>query len=311
MASPTLVPYQGGLAPQSMASIYSQDPKKVVTTLNGQQYNFAGDPIKPSAPSAPPPTQTLPSLYGAGGGGQVYAPKLDIAAVSAKARAAAEGAVNPYYTKQLNDFLAQQAANRQHEQEQYQTNVTNLDDQFKNTQEQNALTQQRTAEDVAKNQADINLNTDQFQTDSGNQFAKDRLKIAQQASTGGLGAQQTEGAQFDRNTAEGRQAAKFQDARAQQDLFKSRTFADLAKSTEQAGIATDKSKKQAKFDLDTYIQNAGFDEQNQRNSLEQQRLEAVGKEQANQSKLLFNQYLSGITDPAKLQAAAQTYGGSF
>src|SRR5688572_10914726 len=71
-------------------------------------------------PSAPPVPQF------SGGPTYVRPPSLDIAATQAKARAEAEGAVNPFYTKQLNDFLAQQAAQRQRQQTAYDTAVKYL-----------------------------------------------------------------------------------------------------------------------------------------------------------------------------------------
>lgn len=276
-----------------------------------QGYNMTNDPNGPgnNGPTSLPP---LPG-YGAGGGGpaQVYAPKLDVAALSAKARAAAEGAVNPFYTKQLNDFLAQQAAQRQRQQEQYQTNVTNIEDQLKMRLEQNQLDKARTGEDVAINQAEIAQNADNFQVDSGQEFDQARLDIARQASTGGLGAQKLEGATGERNKQEARQVQKFEQAKQQQELFKTRTFDDLAKSSEQAGTSAEKNKKQAKFDLDAYIQDSQFSEQNKRNELEENRLQAISREQGNQGKLLFNQYLAGISNPAQYAAAVQTYGSAF
>ena len=272
-----------------------------------KQYSVLNTPQAPKSPTS------IPSLYGGGGGAppQVYAPKLDIAATQAKARAAAEGAVNPYYTKVLGDFLARQAAERARTQTQYETNTKNLDDNLANTLEGNEQTKTRTGEDVATNIAEVNQTADEFQTDSGQEFDQARLEIARQASTGGLGAQKTEGATKTRNTQEGRQVQKFEVAKQQQELFKTRTFEDLAKSSELAKTNTEKGKKQAKFDLDSYIESADFEEKAQRNSLEQDRLQAVAREQGNQGKLLFNQYLAGISNPAQLQAAVGTYGGSF
>lgn len=257
-----------------------------------------------STPSyTPPPAYSAPA--------PVYAPKLDLAAINAQARQSAEGAVNPYYTKVLNEFLTQQASKRQQQQTQYETNVKNLQDQLKNTLEQNDITKGRTTEDVAKNEADINQTADQFQTDAGQAFDANRLELAKDASTGGLGAQKTEAATTARNTQEKRQEQKFQQHREQQELFKTRTFADLARSGDLAKIASEKGQTQAKFDLDSYIQNQGFDEQAQRNSLEKQRFSDIATEQARQSKLLFASYLQKISNPAQYEAAVRTYSGSF
>lgn len=245
----------------------------------------------------------------------VRPPKLDFAAVQAKARADAEGAVNPYYTKQLNDFLAQQAARRQQQQTQYETSVKNLEDQLSNTIAGNEITKGRTTEDVAQNVADINQSADIFQTDTGTAADANRIaqarELAQSGLTGGLGAQQAETAQTQRNTAEKRQEQEFQKNRTQQELFKTRTFEDLARSGELATKATEKGKTAAKFDLDAFIQGQGFEEQRTRSSLEADRLQAISREQGNRSKLAFNQYLANIRDPQQLLLASQIYGGAF
>lgn len=245
----------------------------------------------------------------------VRPPKLDFAAVQAKARADAEGAVNPYYTKQLNDFLAQQAARRQQQQTQYETSVKNLEDQLSNTIAGNEITKGRTTEDMAQNVADINQSADIFQTDTGTAADANRIaqarELAQSGLTGGLGAQQAETAQTQRNTAEKRQEQEFQKNRTQQELFKTRTFEDLARSGELATKATEKGKTAAKFDLDAFIQGQGFEEQRTRSSLEADRLQAISREQGNRSKLAFNQYLANIRDPQQLLLASQIYGGAF
>ncbi len=267
-----------------------------------------------NAPQSAP--QTLPSIYGGGGGGYapapVYAPKLDVASLNAKARSAAEGAVNPYYTKLLNDFLGEQSFKRQTEQKQYETNVTNLQDSLKQTLEQNAITKTRTTEDVAQNVTDINVGADEFQQDTGQEFDVARQEQARELAagglTGGIGAQKRAGAQEQRNTQESRQEKKFQAARDQQALFKGRTFEDLLKSDVNKTTETEKGKKQAKFDLDNYIKGLEFSEKQTRNTLEEQRLQRIAAEQQNQAKLLFNNYLAGISNPAQYEAAVRTYG---
>lgn len=284
------------------------DPAEIVNTLNGINYNRAGDVVPtapPRPPAAPPVTNT----------GFVRPPRLDIAATQAKARAEAEGAVNPFYTKQLNDFLAQQAAQRQRQQTAYDTAIKNLDEQLSNTLQGNEITRTRTTEDVAQNQADINQAADVFQTDTGQAADAGRLQqirdLSRAGLTGGLGAQQQETAVAERNTGEKRQEGEFQKNRVAQELFKTRTFEDLARSGELATKATEKGKTAAKFDLDAFIQDQGFEEQATRQSLEQRRLEAIQAETSNRGRLAFNQYLANIRDPAQLVAASQIYGGAF
>ena len=190
---------------------------------------------------------------------QVYAPALDYNSIYNKANAQAQEAVNPLYTKQLNDFLAQQAASKAQTEQQTQMNITNLQDTLKNTLEGNAITGARTTEDTAKNLADINTTADQYQTDTGQKFAADRITqagdLAKSGLTGGIGAQQTEASTLARNTAEARQGVKFQQGRVDQELSKARTFEDLARAGELAKSSATKGEKQANFDLGNFITN--------------------------------------------------------
>lgn len=246
---------------------------------------------------------------------QVYAPKLDLAAINAQARQSAENAVNPYYTKTLNDFLSRQAAQRQQQQTQYETGIKNLEDNLKQTLEDSQQQQQRTTEDVAQNQGQINQTADEFQTDTGSAFdiarRAEAAAVAKAGLTGGLGAQQAEASQLTRNTAEKRQEGQFTEQRVQQELFKARTFEDLTKAAERAKTSAEKGKTAAKFDLDTYIQNQNFETEAERNTLEAQRLQGIGNEQQNQARLLVNSFINKISNPAQRQAAIQTYGGIF
>lgn len=301
------------------SNIYSQDPNKVKTTLNGVNYNYAGDVIKaPTAPARDPFAEysALLKQISAATTPQVYAPKLDFAAINSQARSSAENAVNPYYTKALNDFLTKQAAQKQQHEAQYNTNVQNIEDTLKQTEEANALTGERTTEDVANKQGLINTANDQNQIDTGTSFEDQRLAEAKaQAQAGvlgsGAGNRQTGVSTANRNTTEGRQNEAFQQQRDQQEQFKTRTFEDLAKSNKLAGTSATKGKAQEKFDLDSYIQNADFDTQDKRNTLESSRQAQILEEQNRQSKLLVNQFINSIADPAKRQAAVQAYGGAF
>ena len=258
------------------------------------------------------PTPRQPSIYGGGGGAPtVYAPRLDIAALGAQARAGAESAVNPYYTLQLNQFLAKQAAQKQQQQTQYETNVKNAEEQLKQTLEGNEITKQRTTEDVAQNQQQIAQTADEFQTDTGQQFAEDRLALAKEASTGGLGQQKVEKVQTARNLQETRQTGKFEQQKQEQELFKGRTFEDLTRSGEIATKGTTRAKEAAKFDLDSYIQNMGFQESEERDRLRTNQLQEIAAKEAEQRRLLFNNYLNNISNPAQRQAAVSQYGGQF
>ncbi len=255
----------------------------------------------------------IASIYGDGGGGAapVYAPKLDIAAINAKARKQAEGAVSPFYTKLLNDFLSQQSFNKKQQQSLYDTNVKNIQDTLDQQLETNKLTGERTTQDVAQNEAEIAQNADEFQVDSGQAFDQARLEQAKGSTTGGLGQQKIQQVQAARNTEESRQVQKFQVAKQQQQLFKSRTFEDLSRSTDTATKGAGKAKAAAKFDLDNYIKTAGFTEKNKRNDLELSKQQDITNKAQGYAKDAFNKYITNIANPAQRVAAAQQYGGSF
>lgn len=278
--------------------------------LSAQGYTKIANPGNPGGTSSvvqPGSTYTAPK--------PVYAPKLDIAGMNAQARSAAENAVNPYYTKALNDYLEKAAFSRSVQQKQTETGIKNLEDSLANTLEQNAVTQERTAQDTTTNMDQIARTADQFQTDSGTDFDKARIAQARAAAvagtTGGTSAAAQQDLQAGNATAETRQTQQFQDQKDQQQLFKDRTFEDITHSNSQATTSKEKGVKQANFDLDTFIQNQALEEKDTRNSLEKSRVQDVAANSQSQASLLFSQWLAGISDPAKYLAAAQTYGGMF
>jgi hypothetical protein len=286
---------------------------------SGNTLNYLGTALPSTATYLPPPRNQAPSLVSTPPPfvpptlpPVVRPPKLDFAAVQAQARKDAENAVNPYYTKRLNDFLAQQKAQREARQAEADTSIENLGDTLAETLKSNEIEQKRTEENVGQNIADITQAEDQFQTDAGQAFDANRLATARTAGgEGGLAAQEDEAAIAQRNTVEGRQAEQVKQQRQQQQLFKTRTFEDLGRSGELATKAKVKGEKAVKFDLDNFIKMQGFEEESTKGELEAQRLERVTQEAGNQAKLAYTRYLAGIADPAQLAAAAATYGGVF
>lgn len=245
----------------------------------------------------------------------ITAPKLDVVGLQAQARTNAENAVNPYYTKALEDYLAKEAFNKTTQEQQTQMDIKNYEDSLKNVLEQNTITGERTAQDVAKNIGDINTKADQFQTDSGQSFDAARIAEARRAAvagtTGGTAAAGQESLQTNNATVEQRQTDQFKEAKAQQELFKNRSFEDIARSNAQATTSKEKGTKQAQFNLDTFIKNQQFDEKQTRNELEKSRVSDVANNQQTQQSLLFYDWLSKISDPLKYMAAVNTYGGAF
>lgn len=213
-------------------------------------------------------------------------PRPDISGLQAQARQAAEGAVNPYYTKLLNDFLGEQVVKRTTQQQDYEMTVKQLEEanalkqknleessKFKQktleevlgmnlrlyeqalsqTLKENELTKGRTIEDVGTEKANINQAADVFQTQTGTEGNAQRIALARETAarglTGGLGAQAQEAQTTQRNTAEKLQEEQFTQARVEKDLFQNRTLDDLMKSGELA--KTTKAFKEEGARLDT------------------------------------------------------------
>lgn len=247
---------------------------------------------------------------------QTYAPNLNLSNIYKQAGATAASNVNPYYTKQLQDFQAQQAQEKALQQQQTQMNIQNLQTQLQNTLQGNQVTQTRTGQDVLANEQQIGIKADQQQQDQGTQFDQARIDQAKQLATQGLttsgtGQGQVAQSEADRNLQESRQAQDVAQQQQQQELFKTRTFEDLARSGQLATQAEATGEKQANFDLDKFIQGQSSQLQQQTQSLEQQRLQRVAQETQAQAKLLVNNFIQGLSNPAQRLAAAQQYGSAF
>lgn len=244
---------------------------------------------------------------------QVYAPALDYKAISAQARQQAEAAVNPYYTKQLNDFLTQQSVQKQQQQVAHDTAVQNLQDQLAATLKANETTGARTTADVAQNEADVNQATDEFQTDNGQTFAGDRIAqahdLAAKGLTGGLGAQAAETATATHNTTEKRQVEQADKQKQAQELLKSRTFEDLATSGTLASTAKEKGVKQTDVDLADFIENQGLELTSKQSELAHNKESDILNKASSISGGLVQDFINSIANPAQRQAAMQAYGG--
>ncbi len=251
---------------------------------------------------------------------------FDTASNSAKARSQAEQAVNPLYTKKLQDFLDSQRTLQARQQEDAATAQKTLEDALNTTLQANELTKTRTGQDVATNIGQINTQGQQFQQDTGQQFNDARLALLRSGQTGvGLGAQQVAKQQAQRNTQEGRQVEAFNQAKQQQELYKTRTFEDIAKSSELATKGTGEQKKAVQLSLARYIQDSGVGQGNtiadiiknsgtniksQANALEAQRLQDILGQQGQYEKANYLSFLNTLTGQNKVNTA-QVYNGLF
>lgn len=274
--------------------------------------------VKP-ATAAPPPAPAgidYSALIAAASAAprQVMAPALDVNSIYSKAGATAAANVNPYYTKLLNDFVGQQATVRQQQQQQTDTNITNLQDQLKQVKEANTVTGNRATEDTATAEANAAQATDERQQDQGTAFDTSRADQAvHQAAAGltgsGLAAGETASAQKTQDTTEARQAENDQQVKTATELAKARTFEDLATSNTNATTAEGKGETQAKFDLDKFITGQTTDLQAEQDALENRRRADLANEKSNQTKILVQNFINSIANPAQRQAAISAYGG--
>lgn len=245
-----------------------------------------------------------------------YAPPLDLNSIYSSAEKSAAQAVNPYYSKQLKDFVAQQAADKITQQQQTQTNIQNLQNELTNTLQGNAISGARTSQDVLTNEQQIGQQADQTQAEQGTQFDQARIAQAKQLAsegltTSGLGTQQVLQSQTDRNTQEAQQADQNKQQVDAQELFKSRTLEDLGRSSQLAQQTETTGEKQANFDLGNYISQQSRDLKSEKSTLEQQRLDKVSSKASEIADQKINKFIQSIADPAQRQAAVQAYAGAF
>lgn len=304
-----IIPYKPGVIPPAKPATPAADPYAYQ-----KQQLAAGqallDQIK--AMSAPKPF--------------VYS-NFNTAANSAKARSQAEQAVNPLYTKKLQDYLDQQRTYQQRQEADTATASKTLDEALANTLQANELTKQRTGEDVAANIAGINTQAENYQADSGDQFNQARLALLRggQDVGAGLGAQEVARQQQQRNTQEGRQVETFNEAKRGQELVKTRTFEDLARSGELATKGTGEQKKALQLSLSRYIQDQGVGQggsladiisksgtsiKSQADALEAQRLSDVLQQTGQYESAGFKAFLNTLKGQ-NLVNTAQVYGGIY
>lgn len=241
----------------------------------------------------------------------------NFSAINAQARKAAAKAVNPFYVKELNTFLKGQKIKKQRSQNDYRSTIKDLQDALNTSFETSGINRERTAEDVATNLEEVANTENLFQTQEGQQFEQARQtlggEVAQAGLTdSGLGAQQQQQVVAQRNVESKEQTRSFNVQRQAQELFKTRTFADLARGEAQAKTQTGKQKKYAKIDLDRYVSDLARETTGGKRQLEQQRLGAISQEQDRQRSLGFQRFLQTLTgNPGVLAETARTFGGSF
>ncbi len=244
------------------------------------------------------------------------APYFDIAANFSRARSQAEGAVNPLYTKKLNDFITQQTVEKTRKQQDTQLANENLDQALKDTLEANTTARERTAEDTTQNIGQINTQEQNFQSDQGSAFDQLRQTLAGGLATSGLqgsglGNKAAASATTSRNVQEGRATESFHVQKQAQETAKNRNFEDLFRSDTTANRNTTQSKSNIKINLDRFIEDQGTQLDSTKNDLEAHRLMDVINQEGSYAKLGFADFLKTLKNPQQIALASQTYGGLF
>lgn len=208
-------------------------------------------------------------------------PTYNTSAAWSKAQGTASAAVNPVYQDKLNRQLAKYTAEREQQTVATNRGKESLDVSQRQLMEDIGTERQRTAEDVAGKIGEINYQEGQFQNEEGSAYdVANREARAELSRTGlgteaGLGAQQLEQNQLDRNTASADQVRTFANAKEAQEVFKTRTFDDLNTKGTRSDQLTNVQKQDLDINLQNFIDNQALEEQSFRAGNEEERLGAI------------------------------------
>lgn len=242
----------------------------------------------------------------------------NVADASAKARAAAEQAVNPYYTQQLNKFLEQEQIKQKRAQEDSAYQQQQLDQALQDALTASQTSRQRTEQDAATKLADVQNASDYYQNTEANTFDKARqallTNVAQSGlTTSGLGQQQQNEQIQNRNIESAQQQRSFNAQTDAINTLKTRTFEDLQRQDTNAQRNTTQNKQRVQVDLDRALQDIGYETDAFKAKNEYERLNALVGEEAKQYQLGVNQFIQGLAAKGAraqdIQATRALYGG--
>lgn len=213
------------------------------------------------------------------------------------AQAQAQAQVNPYYQSQYQRLLDKRNTDIGRSNQDADIQRQRLDQALSDALQGSDITRQRTLEDVATKEGDINTGEQQFQQDEGAQFDQAYRALASQlgdlADTG-AGRQQVRGAVNTRNVQSDRQEKQFTEQRQAVQTFKNRTFEDLARSDTQAQTATGQKKQDVQIDLDRALQDIEYNFGVARDQNELERQQAVYEAQDRIYGTLVDQFINSL-----------------
>lgn len=235
----------------------------------------------------------------------------------ARAERTATAAVNPVYQDKLNNALAKFNQQRRNQKTVTRRGKEDLDIRQRQLMEDIDTQRQRTSEDVEAQLAESRYQEGLFQDVEGTQFDRAnrqaRTELAQAGLTmSGLGQQQLAEMERQRNIESADQVRSFENERAAQELFRTRTFEDLETKGKRGQQATERAKKDLDIALDNFLKNIDYQEQEFRWQNEQDRLAAIGQATTNAYNTEIRNWLANLANegwrPQDIQAAYQTYG---
>lgn len=297
-----------------------------------QVFSYPGS--TPTAPVAPAPSAPAPApapdvnAQMASYAAQLRAlqtqiaqqPKIyqyDVAGASAKARASAENAVNPYYTQKLNDFLQQEQIKQQRAQQDAATGNQNIQQALQDALSASQTQRTRTDQDATTKLGDVQNASDYYQNTEGNVFDKARSALLTDLAksgltTSGLGQQQANDQVQNRNVESAQQVRSFNAQKEAINTLKNRTFEDLQTGDTQSTRNAGQKKDLIKVDLDRALQDIDLETKAGKSQTEYERLNALVGEQQKQYQLGVNQFIQALAGKGAraqdIQATRAIYG---
>lgn len=278
-------------------SIYDQDPRKVVSILNGKAYNYGGDVLGSakgvkigSTYNGMPKTGNYQSTGGYSAAAidqQIRATQAETAALLksiaasqpavprlpdfnyganyAKSQKMAAKAVNPKYKDNLKRYLEGKKIRVNQQKVTTQRSKEDIASELSQTLEDTGTNRLRTEEDVTNKLGDITANENSYQQQEGRQFDRARAALLGDNATSGLtesgiGQGRVANAVTDRNLASEDQVREFSKDKRNTEIFRTRTLADLDTTDVRAKGGAQRRTEDQDIALKNFVELENFNE---------------------------------------------------
>lgn len=245
----------------------------------------------------------------------VKIPNLNVSDVWNQSYNAAIGSVSPYYQRQLDLFLEKQNTERARAYETRDIEVTNLVKELQNYLTGTGIQRTRTGEDVTTKLGQISEDERLRQQQEAQQYDIGRRGLQQQTAQAGLtfsglGRQQLGQAAQQRKFTETQQVQEVKRQKAASELYRTRTFEDLARGETLKKEETGTKEKAIQLDLNRMIEDLAYEEKTKREQIEFEKQQAAYAAQGQFAKQAYLNYLGGLSTAQK-EKASKIYGGVF